>query len=929
MMKENSEEANDSFSASSTSTLFDLPENILRNLTPIKKSNFKEKKHRIRKQQIIQTKTHKLKKRSEIINRKIESLKINQEILSNRIAKNLSENLRLANERRMAFLEKKRERARRVQFTKLRLPIALSSPLKVTTIEENCVENVSKDVRSVIIIQRNIKKHLLLLNVNYFKQLHLLSKVQNMSYTETLQLLNSLTEFTKITISVLRNLGMPDILPNQKYKSFFYSLILVADYKDSLIEHIHSGFNTNIADKNMNNLVNSISLLLFKLAKLVLERFIEFINCDERDIIHPWSIPKLKFCKSWRIYHFLFQIFRTMHFDNCVVIINDALGIVQNQLRVCSNPEINIQRENYVKNQRFLAKISQVFQFSGTEWAYFGQDSSKFINNIKSQVFNRLVPERPKVSASLEVFHQLNNVVNSPSNHIISFNQFTFAVPPKISIYDWRKYWIRQYSRQENKIENNQYGIPNKLKSGFFNSLNLTNSLNIYVEDIFRDLDIKSIHDKYDSLLQEINLREFIIEFDIIVCDSFLLLFEYCINFNDYQNSEGYEIAMSQYTKLKNSYQVSNYNNQKELLQYFKLHFFCLSHLASLGPFVLNFVPNSCSNFIDKIQSIENASIDSFEDFVIFYKELEILIMNLWLRKCKFDNIESIKQFENVCQFISNKNYKIENGTNSPHLRFPLFYNYLMKYGTDFDKHIILYRSIIKSYFEYPNLETFTRIEPSFKYFQNVFINYVLKVISYPKEQQYDALNNEFYEFFREDTKAVVRKCNLIFLSNCVLNLILNYYSSTETNIHGNLGEAFNGTTIQRCTEILMDYFTHSKDQDIAEVIFRLHGTDFNGGSLNLGIEHLIVYVRREYAKILEGNNYSLLKTTLLAKFEKLLKVNSSSLEFQYLLRGNFRHFTTQTMLAISELNEITNEIYGLYSPLLNWIYKDIGEPVI
>ena len=932
-MQDSSEEANDSISMSSTSTLFELPEYILRNLTPAKKSDSKDKNHRIRKLQIIQSKTLKLKKRSQTIQRKIQNLRLHQELISNKIAVNLSDNLHRANDRRMAFLAKRRERARKVQLNSLRLPVVL--PLSVESIAfpkngESRIEFAIGDIQSIIIIQRSIKKYVLLLNVNHFKTFQVSKRLTQMTYNEILLLLKPLTEFTKTTVSILRNLNLPDILPQQRYKSFLYSLIMIADYKDSLIHHTHSGFNTNISDRNMNNLANSVSLLLFKLADSVLNKFTEFIHSDLNEIRDPWSLPKLELCKSWKVYHFLFQAFRTLHFNNCMVIINDAMEIANKQLLVCKAIEIEIQRERYANNHKYLYKLSQVFNFSSTEWAYFGEDPDTFINNIKLQVFDKILPERPKVKAGVEVLEGLDNIIESSSNHSIIFGRHIFNIPPKIPINKWRKYWIQQYRAEKRINIRNRYGIPNTLRSGFFNLNHQTTLSNIYIENVFRELGMVSIHNKYESLRLEKDLHLFLTDFDLIVSDVFLILFEYCIKFEDSNNSEGFDIAITQFRTLKNSYQVANPNTNEELLQYFKLHFLCLSHLASIGPFVLDFVPIACSGFIDILNNLKQVSLNEFEVFINFYEELEILVMNLWVNKCKNDSIKKIKSFENVCQFISKKNFKIENATNSPHLRFPLFYNFLSRYDRDFDRHVLLYNSIIDSTFEYPDFESFLVNASSLRYFRHIYINSILDNLwNCNNNYDPDYSTNEFNVFFKEEMKVLIIKCRALLISDCVLHLILNICSKAKTSLNTQQNQNLKGVNILKMADIIVRYFSENINApDIDAFIYKIIDDHFEI-DLSLDIDILVSYVHKEYNTLIEKDGYSLLKQTLTEKFVKLINTDPISTEFEYLLKGNFKYFSIPTRQVIAEINEILEEIYDLYSPLLNWIYKDIGKPTI
>lgn len=927
-MQEGSEEADDSVSASSTSTLFELPEYILKNLTPTKGSNSKDKNHRIRKLQIIKSKTLKLKKRSQTINQKIRDLRLHREIISNKIAEDLSDNLQRANERRMAFLAKRRERARKVQLTSLKLPIVLPFPTSSKS-RQNEIEFAVGDIKDVVIIQRSIKKYILLRNVNQFRAFNVSKSLTQMTYSEALLLLNPQTEFVKTTVSILRNLDLPDILPRQKYKSFLYSLIMIADYKDSLIHHTHSGFNTNISDKNVNNLANSVSLLLFKLAENMICKFVEFVYSDPKEIENPWSLPKLKLCKSWKVYHFLFQIFRRLHFDNCMIIISDALEIVQKQLLVCQAIEIEMQRDKYVNNHKYLSRLSQVFNFSGTEWTYFGEDSVMFINNLKLRVFDKAIPARPKVRASIEVLEELDNIVESTNNHSITFDHLVFNIPPKIPINKWRKYWIQTYRTKKRTLNQNRYRIPTQLKSGFFNVNSQNMPSNIYIENVFRDLGIDSIHTKYEVLRGENDLHLFLADFDFIVSDTFLILFEYCIKFEDSNNSEGFDIAITQFRTLKNSYQIARYNTHRELLQYFKLHFFCLSHLASIGPHILDFVPNSCSGFIDILNNLDHISPEGFEVFINFYEELEILIMNLWLNRCKNNSEEKIKAFENICQFISKKNFKIENGTNSPHLRFPLFYKFLLQYDSDFDKHLMLYNSIIDSTFEYPNFESSSMNESSFRYFRQIYINFILDNLwNHDSKYDPDYSTNEFDVFFKEEIKVLITKCRVLLISNCVLHLIFNFYHKEES-ADCQKYKYLNTVSIRKIADIIIRFF--SENVNVPEISLFLYNIveAHTDEILKLHIHDLIFYVHKEYVKLIEYDAESLLRMTLTGKFVKLINADPLSTEFEYLLKGNFKYFMIQTRQLVAEINEILREIYELYSPLLNWIYRDIGEPNI
>lgn len=930
-MQEGSEEADDSISASSNSAQFELPEYILKNLTPTRRSNSKDKNHRIRKLQIIKSKTFKLKKRSQTINQKIRTLRLHREIISNKIAEDLSDNLQRANERRMAFLAERREKARKVQLTSLKLPIVLPLPLSMEILtpsesRQNGVEFSVENIKDVIIIQKRVKKYILLQNINQFRAFNVSTRLTRMTYSEALLLLNPQTEFVKTTVSILRNLNLPDILPRQKYKSFLYSLIMIADYKDSLIHHTHSGFNTNISDKNINNLANSVSLLLFKLAETMIIRFVEFVHSEPKEIENPWSLPKLKLCKSWKVYHFLFQIFRSLHFNNCMVIINDALEIVQKQLLVCQAIEIEMQRKKYVSNHKYLSKLSQVFNFSGTEWAYFGEDSVGFIDNLKLRVFDKTIPERPKVRASIEVLEALDNLVENPTNHSIVFDNLVFHIPPKIPINKWRKYCVQVYRTKKRKINQNRYGIPKQLKSGFFNKNSQNTPSNLYIENVFRDLGMDSIHTKYEVLRCDKDLHLFLANFDFIVSDTFLILFEYCIKFEDSNNSEGFDIAIAQFRTLKNSYQVARYNTHKELLQYFKLHFFCLSHLASIGPHILDFVPNSCSGFIDILNTLQNISPEDFEVFINFYEELEILIMNLWLNRCKNNSEEKIKTFENICQFLSKKNFKIENGTNSPHLRFPLFYKFLSQYDSNFDRHLLLYSSIIDSTFEYPGFESSSMNASSFRYFKLVYINSIMNNLwNHNSKYDPDYSTNEFNVFFKDEIKVLITKSRVLLISNCVLHLIFNFYYKESADNQED--KNFKTVSIRKMANTIIEFF--SENTNSPEIGFFLHDVvkAHTNETLKLHIHDLICYVHKEYVKLIEYDGESLLKMTLTGKFVSLINADPMSSEFEYLLNGNFKFFTLQTRLIIAEINEILNEIYELYSPLLNWIYRDIGEP--
>lgn len=222
---------------------FQLPNDILKNLTPIIKSPPKDKtKQHIRKQAYMRNAQLKISARNNRVEKQVRNWKRQQHEFIQYQSARLTELLQQAKIRREEYLKMVREKAVRFVKNEARRHIAgesdqgLLSLLLQTRSSESTFCFVEQDAitqASLVYLPRWSKKVLFQKHVAFLRNSSFLDKHESMPLNETLSIFNTDSSIKLSIAYVLKYLG---IIANPfELRMFLYCFIMVADFNDCMI----------------------------------------------------------------------------------------------------------------------------------------------------------------------------------------------------------------------------------------------------------------------------------------------------------------------------------------------------------------------------------------------------------------------------------------------------------------------------------------------------------------------------------------------------------------------------------------------------------------------------------------------------------------------------------------------------------------------
>lgn len=905
---------------------FQLPPDILRNLTPIRKKN-RVRPCTTRRNAFIENRRMCLEERSRIISERVRELKQRRDLFSKRLAKNLTNNLAVAKERRYKLLEARRERARKHFLQHESQPVGICGSRSVEAPNKIPV-SPEYDPESLAVIRKAFKRTLLVKHSTLVKESNFFEMLPGMSYRQTLTLMKHDSKLVVSMVSLLRLFDLPDVMPKRLYRSFLYSFIMVADYMNSVATHSHGGFNSNGSDKKRNNLTNSLALLSYKLALLVINDFKSLVYSSIDDQVNPWCEQKLKLSKSWKYYHFFFLLYKSIHYENCISILDDALDIVENQLEILQNDDTSIlkHRDFYLSNMKLLNHISSKVDLFKYDWDYFGISQDYFLREVIMILENLDRPQEILIRIDVNTLQNILKPSKNSSYQNIKYNEYTFRIPPQISILHWRKYWVEVY--KDFKKGQHQNIVPSVVKAGLIQVSNNSNDFKLDIHSISQKINEVNLHNKYDNLRNNMATRFIFGEIVTVMVDNSSLYLEYVnkmeyrdIDRNSHETTTKWNFFKKNAENLKKESAKFDYKAWRSTVSLFL-------EMIRTGSSINRTVVKNFENIVRELslQRGENNLVVSFIDAL---EEFEVLIMNLWLQKCNLRSSENLKVFENVCQFASENKFRIELGTNSPQLRFPRFYQFLIDNDDKFLSHFNNYGSMINASFAHPDLHSNEFDHKAYNYFKVIYAKFVLQS---PLEfsccnellGRYGSIN-EFTDLFKGDIEALLNNIQILIKSSTLFHLTISFYS---TQFLENSGISYLSLISKsKLSQAVKTHFVEKESVTVLELENIVRG-GFSRQDVTLHIDSLLTYYRKQ--KTREQNsttNEKQISQLFSSKLATFLALPSESDILRNLLSGNFNTFQELALQILSDFRFFTVVNYDLYSPLLNWIYRDIGEP--
>lgn len=1006
----------------------DLPEYIVKNLTPLKKkekrlrrNSDESNKQLERKKGFLESKRSKLQERSNLILQKVREVELRRQLFSRSLRNNLNRNLELASERRKAVIEARKTNARRYlalfgyenpNFLLQRKKIA--DPCNIETSESTVLldfkeqelqivaqpiidqrDSPVKDIdppplQQVLVIQKAFRRRLLISKVEQLRRSNLLFIISRRSSDNLKKLLSpNMSSFNKI-YEVLDSFNLPG-----SYRLFIYSLIMMAEFKDSISESVpHPGYNTNLYKDEENDkedkFARMISILVYKASYILSKAFRKLIHKSDWDsLLSPYSIERLKFAKLWKQFHLYFDIFRPNHLRRTIKTSSIAIELFDSKIAsfvdgiedesVLSTVKADrdwlegkrsklVQKLNYLYDEAKVCEVvspwtQAVCSVIGYEEIH--QQISLAIENCLQK------PSSIDLSATQQALAELNlSLVNKkalpsglryPTTHIIKINNRTYYFPPFITINQWSKYIVEKHlNRPVDKLET--YGIPKVLKTGFISTkvsllLFVAENHPLHIEDVFKFFNLETIFDKVSNFINGIEGREIeenISKLDDFLTNAFLNIFEYCMQFHDLLKSNSYEVITSLLTKVRLFRCMPSLRQTlaggRLIIRFFELHFKSLMSLANVAPPSLGFLSSRCTDFLDLLKLLEDDSQFTNEhmiDIVLFYQGTDIIIHDLWLRKCYASYENDIAGFASAMCLASSyygpQVYHVNRSTNSPHLRYPKFYEFLYQndytFGTNIGSN---FEALFKASNSIPSLEVRvgqSRNVKSSEYFQKIFASFLVSDNkgSIESLMSKKSSENELTKLFTQELKTLIIESRSVLITGIVLAIVGQVYSQVQvvgnTCKRKNLNYYMNGVGEKLFKYVKSRLEKESCSLQMREIHQLIKSTilenlqehvDIDSSSIEFHEKFLVTYLAKDIGTA-STENIVVARTLQ----DKLVKVLSETNEPSRLIRGNFIHLYNETMNLKKSFEAFFRGFYGLYFPILDWIYEDIGTPVI
>ncbi|KAI5957991.1 hypothetical protein KGF57_002799 [Candida theae] len=472
---------------------FQLPNDILKNLTPVIKSPPKDRTRHLahahaRKQAYMRNAQLKVSTRNSKVAKQLKNWKRHQEEFIRYQSAKLTESLQRAKIRRDEYLQLVREKA--VKFVNTedgkqtsttheqRLEPALSIPH--TSDPQFWLQEHEVSVSTNIVqIQRMIKKAIFAKHVAFLQSSSFLDKYESMPFNQIITCFNTDSSI-KVSISyILKYLGL--VTNVFELKMFLYCFILIADFNECMSNGPHPGFNYNSEirtkeEEKVTTAKNCIWVMMYKLSVCLMEELKTIVDTPPK--------ISLKFRRYWDDYKFIFKVFKWNHFVGIKHLLSSSISIVEKQIsRLSGDKDLLRQRTKLNMELSLLNKYNLA-------------TLKEFNESPQAVEFLTLVSETVQ-----ELYANFD--AKSPSfiqnrSSFICFDLTKFYMPDFIPIEKWRQYWMLYYFKE---FETERLH-PSVLKTGYLGSVRPKTRNFDYISLIDSLIDMKSfpLSQTYDVL---------------------------------------------------------------------------------------------------------------------------------------------------------------------------------------------------------------------------------------------------------------------------------------------------------------------------------------------------------------------------------------------------------------------------------------------
>ncbi|KAI5950432.1 hypothetical protein CANMA_005361 [Candida margitis] len=623
---------------------FQLPNDILKNLTPIIKSPPKDKSKQLtRRKAYIRNVQLKVNTKNNRVRKQLKDWKRQQSEYTQYQSAKLTESLQRAKLRRDEYLRMVKEKA--VRFVKVEedgvpqpgTEKSLLPPFLQTSSLQSQFWPLRQDAaarQSLVCFQKLCKEFVYKRHVAFLQNSGFLSKFKSMPFNQILICFNTESSI-KMSISfILKHLGI--VKSQFELKMFHYSFIMIADFNDCMLNGPHPGFNYNSEMKTKSQektatAKNCIWVLLYKLTSCLLQEFEHIIDISPRVSQKLW--------KYWNDYKFIFKIFKWNHFVGIKHLLCSSISIVEEQIsRISDDEDLHNQRNKLNLELSLLNKYDLETLKEFNESLQATQFTSSIYNTV-DELYTNFGTKSP-------------SFIQNQSN-VICFDLLKFYLPDFIGIDKWRRHWLNVYL---NEFESNR-SHPSELKTGYLGE----------VGSKPRNVDYINL---VDSLM---DLEQF------SLTQTYEILYDYYLEFSGVYSLPGVVDGFDGLKKVQNL--INHYDKQNKLAQ-FKHSNMDDDEILQLKYTVIIMWLQKCQfNKFDDFANFENLytiiNLKNFKNlrFSIYTQNPNLLFPEFYKLIMKFSSLDVETQLRNIvyASFKNNLNKLFRSRPNFNQEAFNLF----------------------------------------------------------------------------------------------------------------------------------------------------------------------------------------------------------------------------------------------------------------
>lgn len=766
-----------------------------------------------------------------------------------------------ARERRHRILRERKARAQKIAELVNEPLLTIDSQYE----PQESIRKVPNDSEKLVkVIQFHVRRYLLRYNLDFLHRNSVFDKLGTVSYSEAIVFVRDTSSEACALRSVLSQL-----VPGVTYQAvLLYGIVLVADIKDSIISHSHAGTNTNV-DASRHDLVsNSITLLLYKVTLSIL-RALKAIALPRADL-RWFSDCRLTLSRLCRQYCELFFTYKNRHLDDCRTIANQASIIMDLAVKSggLSHGDYVKQKVELAKQVNFLAKVETV------------STTSTIANDIEAITSTTLIHKLPDIKCERLVIVELKH--DQPfleeMSRRVQVDKIVYVLPPCFPSIFWRKFWIKRLQQPEPQVRMNTGRIRTHFQS----------KKALHYEQLCVDFHVPTLYEQY-SHLEGLSQSQLVKQCSHALTRIFTLVVDFVQLFAVLDEGEVYGIQQMGYRIASN-----------------KTH--TLEAFANIYvPLILN-VSSYSTNLADIREKVLNFSakdLPSAQDILQLCHQVEVQVLNLWVRHCLFGNLSHFRHFENCILLMTLNRYLVKLGTNSPELRFPKYFRFLRAYSLKWTT--VNYGGSIRTSLAAPDLHNSV---PRSKVYQEFYGAWILFFIADIHKNPVAKLEsgggaNEFGVVFGDEILDIQRRVNKMIQTTILTYLCCHYLNKwKEVKL-----------MLPIVSSTLLD--TTSYDPLMA---WRVIPEMLSREVYVKEPQALAHYLQKEVSKIKDGSSQVYL--VIVAKFQQLSVAKPA--EHQELLNRVFYPVRSEVHDLVSQILDLATTMYDVYHPLLNWIHNDL-----